>query len=38
MLVLAPDTLLWGMVFDYLGLLIAVLTIVQLVWNLFTRT
>jgi hypothetical protein len=26
-----------GQVFDYLGLVIAVLTIVQLVWSLFVR-
>jgi hypothetical protein len=26
-----------GLVFDYLGLLIAVLTLVQIVWGLFAR-
>jgi len=31
------EVLFRGLVFDYLGLLIAVLTIVQMVWNLFVR-
>ena len=35
-----PNSLLvmHGLVFDYLGLLIAVLTIIQLVWNLFPKS
>jgi len=31
------EALLRGMVFDYLGFIIAVLTVVQLVWNLFVK-
>ena len=31
------EVLVRGLVFDYLGLIIAVLTLVQLVWNLFVR-
>jgi hypothetical protein len=31
------DVLMQGMVFDFLSLAIAVLTIVQLVWHLFVR-
>jgi hypothetical protein len=34
---LGNEVLLHGMVFDYLGLIIAVLTIVQLIWNLFAK-
>jgi hypothetical protein len=31
------DAALRGLVFDYLGLVIAVLTLVQIVWGLFAR-
>jgi hypothetical protein len=31
------NQILQGLVFDYLGLVIAILTIVQIVWGLFAR-
>lgn len=31
------NQVLQGLVFDYLGLVIAILTIVQIVWGLFAR-
>jgi hypothetical protein len=34
---LSCNAVLQGIVFDYLGLLIAVLTIIQIVWHLFSR-
>jgi hypothetical protein len=37
MLESGADVVFRGLVFDYLGLLIAVLTLVQLFWNLFAR-
>lgn len=31
------ETVMRGLVFDYLGFIIAVLTLVQIVWNLFAK-
>jgi len=32
-----PRVVLHGLVFDYLGLLIAVLSIVRIIWNMFAH-
>lgn len=37
MAALSINQVMQGLVFDYLGLVIAILTIVQIVWGLFAR-